>query len=150
MSDQLDIVDELELNVSSQKRTTFLTVLCILTWVGSGLSLLYYGIMYFSMALIVQNVTGENKYSNWMGLNLIAGLIAPVLTILGAVFMWRLRKWGFIMYVTGEMGMVVMSFLQYILLYRIMNEGLLWPAFTSLIPIGFTIMYALNLKHMRW
>lgn len=149
MNDEFDIVDELETN-PEVRRPLFLTVLCILTWVGSGTMFLYYIYIFWGAAFFADKFAGGTNISSWLNLTLVVGLIAQLFTIAGAVFIWNLRKWGFVIYTIGELVPSLMSIYMYAFMLNTTGAGLVFAFIPAVIPIGFVVMYALHLKYMRW
>ncbi len=91
-----------------QKRPVFLTVLCILTWVGSGYSLLTgaYGLLTdprdeYNEIMNTPDPTGlldgmapYEDFLFWSNVGNGVGLLVAILCILGAVFMFQQKKNG--------------------------------------------------------
>lgn len=149
--DELDIVDELEMNVE-QGRSTFLTVLCILTWVGSGLSIIYHAYLYLltSQAInFVGRISGD-KSLNWFLLSYLIGIFAPIFTIVGALFMWKLKRFGFFIYAVGQLVPLAYSLYFALGVTQSVGAGLFFIAIVpNLIQIGFLIMYGTRLYEMK-
>lgn len=164
------------LNVMTQENTrpSFLTVLCILTWVGSGFILIS---QLFSLAMapmlkatsslaqegmeeamdelssdapgfapIFQKFMGQGMQAieHHVELSLIR-IIGVLLVLFGAITMWKLKKMGFYLFLGGKMVIIIGVFI-------IMGASGL--AFLSIIgslfvAIAFGIMYGVNLKYMK-
>jgi hypothetical protein len=90
MSDTLD-----NTNAGSAKRPSFLTVLCILTFIGSGL-----GVLGGILGLIGSSALGMFSPQGTMVVQLL-GLAAAGLCLFGAIQMWGLKKQGFMLYLAG-------------------------------------------------
>jgi len=155
MMDELDIVDELEVNVN-RGRSTFLMVLCILTWVGSGLAIIYYGYAFFFLSAfskITKSIGAGNEVSNtfnWFMWQYLVSAIGCVFCIVGAVLMWKLNKLGFYIYLLGQAVPVLLSFyISLVIGGKFGSETLFFAILPNVIPIGFVIMYAIQLKDMR-
>jgi hypothetical protein len=90
MSETLD-------NATTPQRPTFLTVLCILTFIGSGLGLIgsLVGLIGSSLPGISMFVTKGSMISQ------VFALLAAALCLFGAVKMWGLVKQGFTFYLLG-------------------------------------------------
>ncbi len=151
-------------------RPTFLTVLCILTFIGSGWSI-YSGINNYYTADVsyglvneqferVQEEIGDQEGAEMAGKllqsigdsmtpekikdNGIATAITSLITLIGAILMWGLRKTGFYVYVIGALAAIIAPIT-------------IFGGFTGAIASGgaafagilFIILYALNLKHLR-
>lgn len=139
-------------------RPAFLKVLCILTWVGSGMGLISGLMSILGPAASYQNVdfgdASLNGVMEKMKMIQYAGLACTVLCILGSVMMWQLKKAGFFIYLIGELAPIVLSF---IILGSLTSTG---GAITggiaaaagvigAIFPVAFVIMYAANLKHLK-
>lgn len=121
----------------SSVRPTFLTVLCILTWIGSG------------WGAIGNFVTDGGRYNPmWYNLFILACNLG---TAYGAYLMWNLKKQGLYIYTACEAAVVIMMF---VLIYAILPSGVanLFGAIffiAALFPIAFIIMYWANAKHLK-
>lgn len=155
------------------QRPTFLTVLCVLTFIYSGFGFLK-GFYDYAMAPIAIEMTEEvfeevdeqmakesvdEETADFMenvfesSANIVEharplaviNILVSLLSLLGAFFMWRLQKTGFYLYLLGQLGLVFSP-----LIFVDLN----WLSGTMLLVNGvfalaFIIMYGLNLKHMR-
>jgi hypothetical protein len=137
-------------------RPTFLTVLCILTWIGSGLGLIS-GIIGILGASALEGIDTGNGTLNASMENAkmiqYASLVCIILCIIGSVMMWQMKKTGFYLYLVGELAPLALSFL---MLGSIgaasgLGGGVMAAAgaIAAIFPIAFVIMYGLNLKHMK-
>ncbi len=123
-----------EQNVQTTQRPVFLTVLCILTYIGSGLGLLF-GLIGLVAAGAIESfasylpIPGVDSgiFKAIISLILIAG------SLFGAIQMWKLKKLGFYIYAAANVILLIMSF------------GIMSLIFTAL----FIVLYGLNLKHME-
>lgn len=91
--------ENLDANVGGEnKRPTFLTVLCILTFVGSGLGLLggLLGLVGVGALSSMSSVAGDSLL--WVGV----GLVSSALCLFGAIQMFGLKKMGFTLYLAGS------------------------------------------------
>ena len=153
MMEEVDILDELEVSVEP-KRSTFLMVLCILTWVGSGLAILVYGYLYLIMGQMfkaLQAFGGEKPNEwNWLMWQYLIGAVAPIFCIVGAVLMWKLKRVGFYVYLLGQLTPVLLSFYTWLVIANKYNSGTLFFAvLMNIIPMGFIVMYAVNVKYLK-
>jgi hypothetical protein len=150
-------------------RNTFLTVICILTFIGSGWDIIK-SIRSYASADTVAAVAGDAMKSaetqmdqqntpsflkNLMssvteGLSAdniresaILQLIGNLFTLFGAILMWNLRKIGFYLYILGILVLVAMP----VVLGKLI--GIIGGAFVGFIGIIFIVMYGVNLKHMN-
>ena len=155
------------------KRTIFLTVICILSFIGSSWGILSSMDSYFSAETqavkkggILQNAQNQfdskdsldftekiiNSVSiTYMAENIrkiaVCKFISNLLTLCGALLMFNLRKVGFFLYIVGIAVLIsqrVMIVNSFIGLFKAVEIGFL----TGFFGIVFIIMYGLNLKCM--
>lgn len=158
------------------KRSSFLSTLCILTWVCCGLMFIstLYGLFFKpsteqQMEQIEQlrqfNPVAADKMEEALAnqgsmnqiINQIISLIAMGLSAYGAFLMWQLNKKGFFVYIAGEIlpyaaivagGKTAMSAMD---AFGGMGTTIIAVIMILMIvtDIIFITMYALNLKHME-
>ncbi|TND02853.1 MAG: hypothetical protein FD123_4000 [Bacteroidetes bacterium] len=157
-------------------RPTLLTVLCILTWVGSGIAIVMLFLAKAALSVVSSGAeamgnlgaamaesAGESgsaasaemskamsevdKVAANFGTYLIVGIICALLCIVGSVMMWKLKKTGFYVYVAGELGAPIAAIVLLGTGYAM--EGGMMIASTFVLPILFVVLYGLNLKHMK-
>ena len=169
------------------KRPSFLTALCILTFIGSGWGILSSVWTYttaakshgmFSQIKHESNDTGlgkdsielsssrrldsshrnSNAFEHKMSAafsrifteenirrTAIGGFISSLLTLLGAVLMWRLDRRGFYLYIAGVVAGILVPF--YIYGNNFLAIGI--SSFGSFFGLIFIALYALNFKSMK-
>lgn len=158
---------------NSPVRPTFLLVICILTFIGSGWSVLSNLFSIFTSGMMDSSLQME-QYSNMMGniegsasssfltgfLNssmevlqataahareiAVMQLVLSVISLLGAIIMFQLRRFGFYLYTAAQI--LALFVLPYFAGFStLVVIGMLWSAFISLI---FIILYAVNLRYM--
>jgi len=149
-----------------QKRPVFLTVICILTFVGSGIGFLSSGFGLLATSFTEQNYRNLERaaqiqdlsglasfedYMFWTKVSNGVGLLVAILCIIGAVLMMQLKKTGFYLYLFGSVLSVVISALAMKVLMPAGFEGIgvVTVVLGGLISAAFVIMYAVNLKHMK-
>lgn len=155
-------------------RPTLLTVLCILTFIGSGWGILSHLFSLLTAGMVDSSIQME-QYTNMMdsmggdsgssflsGLMsssmeilqatalyakqiAISGLVLSVISLLGSIFMYRLQRIGFYLYVAAQ---IVMLFVLPVF------AGFSWLAISSMLFSGvvtavFIILYGINLKYLR-
>lgn len=140
-----DTLDELEVSYS-YRDTTFLKVLCILTWIYSAIVVFIF-IRYFGNAANARTFMGGmgNSAGTYFMFNF---FLFPIICSVGAFFMFRRNKWGFIIYVFGQVPPILYKG------YLFFSEGNSPEAVIPMLilnafPIGFLIMYASQLKAMN-
>ena len=147
-----------ETQATRAKRPTFLTVLCILTFIGSGWGVLG-SIFNFFTADVMNGDLYMETYNSMVGdiesdpygltqsivdqlsTSLAHGkeiatmnLVLSLISLLGAILMFNLRRIGFFLY-TAAAGFGFLTLVQMTL--------------SGIVTLAFVIMYAVNLKHMR-
>ncbi len=157
-------------------RPVFLTVLCILTFVGSGWGLISGAITYFTAEKQAQAMSiskdkaaddiqksGKNDKGTKMAEKMVTSIsnsftpenlkktaifsmLAAVLCLAGAFMMWNLKKTGYYLYIAGILLSIISPFV-------IFGSDNLMAIITSIgggfIGIVFLILYGVNLKHMK-
>jgi Protein of unknown function (DUF4064) len=151
-------------------RPTFLTVLCILTWIGCAIGLI--GSLIGGAATGVVSATSEMRTESLMNDTMLSpevresmakaneaveaaassgttimiiSIICILLCVVGSVMMWKLKKTGFYIYIIGELAAPIASL---VLLGGSAFGGAL-AALGMIFPIIFVILYTLNLKHLK-
>ena len=156
------LVEEQAIN-NSEKRSQFLTVLCILTMVGCCLSVVwniyvYYSIIVSEMSLENMVKSDGNTYGLMTGiqevikkaidnalLNLVIGILFSIICFYGAMKMWKLKKSGFFIYSIGEITPPIAFFFltgSGPIAGFLVVEGLLFS-------IVWVVLYAINFKHLN-
>ena len=159
-------------------RPTFLTVLCILTFVGSGFGVLGGIFALLGSSFLASFAPGAGGSIIWAVLS----LIASGLCLFGAIQMWSLKKIGYFLYLGGSLIAIVVTIINAMATsatvssmssrmneinsglgneYAARNEeamnavgsvagGFAWAGaiFGILITIAFVIMYSANKKHL--
>ncbi|MGL5681926.1 MAG: hypothetical protein ACRDDZ_02585 [Marinifilaceae bacterium] len=97
-------------------RPIFLSVLCVLTYVGSGFLFLFslLTLFYSNNITLFMLQNGIDPRATLTGGNVFAasviGLMLSVATIIAASKMWRLQKYGFWMYVVVQCVSILLVF----------------------------------------
>ncbi len=159
--------------INKLQRPTFLFVLCILTFIGSGWNVLSNLFSLFTAGMMDSTLQME-QYSNIMenmengatsafmsglfssSMQLLQStavhareitalqLSLAVVSLLGAILMFQLRRLGFYLYAAAQI--LTLFILPYFAGFSlVVMIGLLWSGFITLI---FIILYAVNLKYM--
>jgi len=160
------------MDTTMKRRPTFLTVLCILSFVGIGLvviSSLYNVIIYSgdtvknsleqaSQILQQSNnpfgnfIQNPDEYISAMFTMNLVNLISAMVCLVGVIMMWKLKKLGFFIYTVAELASPIIAM---ILSGRIGMGSAFFASFMVVIMVislifalAFVIMYAVNLKHL--
>jgi hypothetical protein len=157
-------------------RPTFLTVLCILTFIGSGWGIVS-GFSTYMSANVTADITqtamqdakdkisnaGETNAGTKMAEKMLSGvsdvlkpenlkksamfsIVACVFTLLGAVLMFQLKKIGFWIYLVGTVISIVGPIVAFGAGNLVSMATTIGMAFIGVI---FVVLYGLNLKHLR-
>ncbi|MBA4240602.1 MAG: hypothetical protein C0448_07745 [Sphingobacteriaceae bacterium] len=145
------------------KRPQFITVLCVLTFIGSGLSFVGALWGYFSIKAsekFLNNLTTSQDHAHGMisGMqetmmkavenavpNMVIGLLCSLICLYGAIQMWKLKKTGFFIYSVGEITPAISAFF-------LGGGGLIGGAGAVvglLLAIVWIVLYAINFKHLK-
>lgn len=152
-----------------RKRTDTINVLTILTFIGSGLGILFQCYYMFNAKKLYDTAIASQAnldkapawarslqgpdpigvatrtFENRIPINLLA-FIALVLCIYGAIEMRKLKKTGFYIYVIGELVLPLLSTALFIGTAAMGGIGFGFGVFFMLL---FIILYATQLKHMQ-
>lgn len=136
----------------AKNRPELLTIICILTFIGSGTSLIANGFLYL-MFDQVREVIGQQEELSFLGseINLTFLLeIKPVffliqaslyfLSVLGAYQMFQLRKVGFHLYAVSQILLLIIP--------KIFIPILPFPFFELMVSTVFIFLYYKNLQFM--
>jgi hypothetical protein len=149
----------------TKKRPEFLTVLCILSYVGigfaffgalvnilinaSGRSMMF---MQHSNSVFGKIIDNQDEYIRMQHITGIIGIIAALVCLAGVIMMWKLMKTGYFIYIVGEIAPPVVS----LSLYGHSGFGEMFASLymmglviSFIFPIAFIILYGVNLKHMK-
>ena len=161
MEEDLDLLDSRVVTKKyTGKRPVFLTVICILTFVGVGVSIIQNWVVLYSLNQV------EEAYSSFGGLNddlgdsykwqkiyVLVNMFGALLCLAGAIIMLNLRKFGYFIYLGGQIIPLIIAFLAMsnntFLLGGFAGFGFIWFIASMIFPVGFSIMYGLNYKYMR-
>jgi hypothetical protein len=167
-----DLFDE---EITVKRRPTFLKVLCILTFIGSGYGIINSAVTYFKADTISEMVTeakteikedmnqqkkkdDESAFVSQMMGNMskmstpenlrksaIGNFITSLLCLAGAILMWNLRRTGFYIYTLGTIISIIIPF--YLFGSNFLTN--ISAGFLGFIGVLFVIFYAMNLKSMK-
>jgi len=155
-------------------RPVFITVLCILTFIGSGWGVISESIRYStadSQAAAILKVKEEansnleknanpdkdSKFAKKMVNSIyaspddirkgaISNFAAAVLCLAGAIMMWKLKKTGFYLYVAGTLLGIISPFV----IFGGSNIiSILSSVVIGFIGLIFVVLYGVNLKYMK-
>lgn len=170
LDEQLGLIDDQSTisgtNLQKNTRPSFLTVICILAFIGNGLGI-FQGLIGLAMVEMYRkifasfNAIGQqagmpgfidinaifNAYS-WFAILIIVG---SLLALTGSILMWKLKKIGFPFYLIGQILPVVGIFLFASAMFDgpFIGFSILMTFMSTLFPIAFIIMFAVNIKHLK-
>lgn len=134
------------------KRPELLTILCILTFIGSGASLIANGFL-FLMFDQVKEIIGQQEVLSFLGSEIDLSFlldIKPVffllqaslyfLSVVGAYQMFQLRKVGFHIYAVAQILLLIVP--------KVFIPALPFPFFELMISTVFVFLYYKNLSFM--
>jgi hypothetical protein len=132
------------------KRPVFLTVICILTFIGSGMNLLsslLTAVAFDAIMPIMIELAQKMKLPGVEALEmttpgfLTGNALLYGISVAGAILMMRLRKIGFHFYTIAQILLVIFP----MYFYKLSSPGLPELFFSGL----FIFFYSMNLKFMR-
>lgn len=135
--------DASEQKPQQEGRPTFLTVLCILTFIGSGLSALFLliGLVFAGAASgMLSSIPGIGDIGGLGTGYFLIVLVLALASLYGAIMMWKLKKLGFYLYSGAN---VIVLFVP-----LVMASGK-FSIFGLVITALFIFLYGLNLKHLK-
>jgi hypothetical protein len=162
-------------NVEVAARPKFLQTLCILSFIGCGIMLLFglFGLKNLFSTIeelaaeenmqMLQQMSQES-YDNaiaaleYKDINAIFGVLTPALSLMAVIMMWNLKKAGYILYVFAEiLPYALIAFTTGMSTFKSMGGAMenfqsvvyVVMALMVIFDIAFIIMYALNLKYMK-
>jgi len=135
-------------------RPELLKVLCILTFIGSGLSLISNTMMFLTIDVIRESFENGGfdflaETMNFEGLEILVNVsrsyfiihaIIFSISIYGAYLMWNLKKVGFHFYTVAQILLIIIT--------QVFIPELPFPLFEIMISLVFITFYARNLKFM--
>lgn len=136
-----------------KKRTDLLTVLCILTFIGSGMSMIANSLLFLTIEPVKELLEQESTYS-FLGTEINMDFlleISPVffllqsltllVSIIGATQMWQLKKTGFHLYTVSQILLLILP--------KLFISGLPFPTLELLISASFVYLYAKSLSLIK-
>jgi hypothetical protein len=142
MSETLDNLNE----SGSKGRPTFLTVLCILSFISAGIAIVLL-LLGGAITGVAQSVASDQGADGavvssaagtaWAYIGAAAAL--TIISLIGVIQMWKLKKTGFYVYTGAAILGIVVPLIM----------GQAFGVFGTLITVAFIVMYGLNLKHMK-
>jgi hypothetical protein len=118
---------------TTTQRPQFLTVLCILSYIGCGLA-------------IIGGLMSIGKISG------IINLLAALICLYGVLQMWKLKKMGFYLYLIGEITPMIVGIATLGFAGIFSFGGGFFAIIAGLMmifPVLFIILYGLNFKHLQ-
>jgi len=160
MESTIDTGNEL---LPQEDKPQFLKILCIFSFVSCGLWLIIYAFMSMCLGIEEQKVseifeqmaTKNPEYFSDMdgvaffhslGLMGLMGLASTIVSAIGVIMMWQLRKAGFIVYAISELAS---NFIGMGMDMGKLDKGMGSVIFWVIIDLIFIAMYFVNLKHMK-
>ncbi len=136
-------------------RPRALTLICILTFIGSGFLFFANGVVYLSIdSLRIAFDEGlfnafelqleEDDLKMFLSVDSSFFLFQSLLysaSLLGAYMMWKLRKQGFHIYAISQILVLI--------IYKVYLSSAPFPFFSMLLTITFILLYYRNLQFMR-
>lgn len=153
--------DSTGMGSQAPQRPEFLKILCILSFIASGLMILIYLIGSFCLSLSEEMVSeawtkvvesqpqlenvSATEFFHEVGMVSLYGLIINIFSLAGVIMMWRLEKIGFFIYAIAELA------INFVGMNIDMGQEKSYGGmiFSIVIDLVFIVLYAVNLKHMN-
>lgn len=162
--DPLDNVDGIS-NVKTEGRPTFLSVLCILAFIGNGLGIIQ-GLFLWMMSGFYAKLfsgltkslgTGKEemrtveKVLNGLSWWAISIVIGSLICLAAAIIMWKLKKSGYFLYILGQIIPLLGVLFFFIGTFKGAASGgvVILVLLSAIFPIAFIVMFGLNQKHLK-
>lgn len=129
------------------ERPVLLTVLLILTFLGSGMGAISYLFVSMSHDEVMRIL--KEVYSDFPGIELILsakesyftiGFFLSAISFMGAVMMWKLKKAGFHFYTAAQIFMIILPL--------VTIPGYQFSLLSVVVPAAFILAYGTNLRLM--
>jgi hypothetical protein len=131
------------------ERTNLLTIICVLTFIGSGMNIISSTLIFLFFDAFKVIATEFAKTFNLPGMDMITGgpsaffAVSALIyagSIAGALLMWKLKKIGFHVYTTSQILLLIAP------MYFFKLPG---PGVMDVLLAGvFVLLYSMNLKAM--
>lgn len=129
------------------KRPELLTVLCILTFIGSGLGVISNFFVLTSYSSVQELVASGELIFPGIDILLsvdkayfLIGFILSSISLFGAYNMWKLKRIGFHLYTIAQILLLIVPY------FYFQNYG--FPYFGLLTTVTFVFLYRSNLRYM--
>jgi hypothetical protein len=144
MSD-FDFLDQFE--KKEYERPLFLSALCVFTWIGCWLMVLYFGLRIIKISDIEDSIYHFDEWK--LEYNLMkTGLVAPVISTIGAIYVWKMKRFGLFIYAFAQAGLAFFGLFVYLLVKPIDPQSYYFIA-GFLCQLAFIPLYFINWKYMR-
>ena len=151
-------------------RPTLLTVVCILSYIGGGIRIVFYSVLWAISGAVMQYIEKKMEgvdvrdASFWLKkigdasmekVDHIAGNITSflmvstflsIISVAGVFFMWKMQLKGFYLYTGAQLFLISSPYI----IFNIGMPSLGTFFFSSLMSFVFIILYAIHLKKMEW
>ncbi len=145
----------------STKRPLFLSILCVLSFIMSGIMLIAFGVGIFSLFLSEATISGvwssisqsqpqltstdAHAFFRAAGIYSCLAFLLQLTSLWGLIAIWKLRRVGFIIYTAAELAFY---FIGLIVNFDGEANGIRGAFIYILFDLVFIGLYALNWKHL--
>ena len=135
-------------NNGENKRPEMLSIICVLTFIGSGLAAFSNLVIYLSFDMLLEtyesgglNIPGADIIFAFAKSFFIISFLLYSFSFIGAINMWRLKKLGFHLYAIAQILLLIVP-----TLYVKTDQ---FPLFGFLVTAAFILFYFRHLKFMH-
>lgn len=149
----------------AKKRSQLLSILCILTFIGAGLSIVGSALGFSPWSIqkgidqmheMIANSFDPSEFSKteflkWSFYSNLFSLIAGVVCLVGALLMWNLNKKGYYVYILGWIIQITISILAvpHLNTSDTSTSGLIAVAFNMILMGTFIWLYGKQMKQFK-
>lgn len=140
--------NEQEKRVLPPVRPVFLSIICILTFIGSGfmaMSFFFSGIFHQLIIQITRQpefqLPGMEMFENTPAWAFVTGSVFYLISFLGGIFIWNLKKVGFHLYTSSQIALLFLTS------FYVYPGGL--PSGDLLFTSSFILLYSMHLRIMK-
>lgn len=146
MSDK-DFIDQFEVE-KEYERTLLISGLCVLTWIGSWFTVMYYGMHIVKINDVERSIYHFDEWKLEYD-HMKVSLIAPFFSTVGAYFVWKMRRFGLYIYAFGQLSAAVFGLYLYIFHKEIEVPVSYYYIGYFAVQVVFVVLYTINWKILR-
>jgi len=147
---QSDIVDQFNTERPEYDRSVYLTILCVLSFIGCCITALFYALYINKVSNIERSVYLIDEVKMVEFTLMKVSIIAALVSFTGTLIMWRMRKAGIFVYALGQLvpaGMI--AYINIVLKPLESPDSYIMLTFAG-VQVIFIGLYMVSWRYMRW